>query len=185
MSRKYYIKDKNGAVLSSDGQTRFKVIEGAELYSYLQSEERKGKYFYFFKDEDGDVVGFECTQEQFRELENERQRNIYRIENCKKKSFEIISGNQMINDTETEVELFETIADETADIEEIYDRQEMIEKIIEVLDSLSEEERHLIDALYLSKETQSERQYSKETGIPQKTINYRKKKILEKIKSFL
>lgn len=185
MSRKYYIKDENGTVLSSDGQTRFKVIEGAELYSYLQSEERKGKYFYFFKDEDGDVIGFECTQEQFRELENERQRNIYRIENCKKKSFEIISGNQMINDTETEVELFETIADENADIEEIYDRQEMIEKIIEVLDSLSEEERDLITELFLSTDPKTEREYAEKIGITQPTVNYRKMKILEKIKKFL
>ena len=46
MSRKYYIKDENGTVLSSDGQTRFKVIEGAELYSYLNSESGKDKYFY-------------------------------------------------------------------------------------------------------------------------------------------
>ena len=51
------------------------------------------------------------------------------------------------------------------------------------LHTLSDEEYHLISAIYISGKT--EREYSEETGIPQKTINDRKRRILEKIKKFM
>ena len=58
----------------------------------------------------------------------------------------------------------------------------MAEQIRNVLSFLSLEERELIDALFYK--GYSERQWSKISGVPQKTINDRKKKILCKIKKF-
>jgi len=185
MSRKYYIKDENGTVLSSDGQTRFKVIEGAELYSYLNSESGKDKYFYRFKDDNGDVIGIECTEDVYKAHENERRHIAYLMQQKEIRGFSKISASLMVQEAETEVELIETIEDENADIEKIYDRQEMIEKIIEALESLSKEERDLITELFLSTEPKTEREYAEKIGITQPTVNYRKMKILEKIKKFL
>ena len=185
MSRKYYIKDENGTVLSSDGQTRFKVIEGAELYSYLQSEERKGKYFYCYKDDNDDVIGVECTCEQYMEFECERGRRKYLRLIDKEMGYEKVSLDFSIQLDDDDVSIIESIEDENADIEKIYDRQEMIEKIIEVLDSLSKEERDLITELYLSTDPKTEREYAEKIGITQPTVNYRKMRILEKIKKFL
>ncbi len=51
------------------------------------------------------------------------------------------------------------------------------------LNALSEDEYCLISAIYIS--GKSEREYAKETGIPQKTINDRKRRIIIKIKKFM
>ena len=51
------------------------------------------------------------------------------------------------------------------------------------LDELKPEERELISALFFKGMT--EREYSKQTGIPQKTINDRKNRILRKLRNFL
>lgn len=59
----------------------------------------------------------------------------------------------------------------------------MIEKLLKSLAVLNYDERNLIDAIYY--QGKSEREVSAETGIPQKTINYRKRKILDKLKKLL
>lgn len=185
MGRKYYIKDENGTVLSSDGKTKFKVVEGAALYKYLQSDERKEKYFYCYKDDNDDVIGVECTCEQYMEFECERGRRKYLRLIDKEMGYEKVSLDFSIQLDDDDVSIIESIEDENADIEKIYDRQEMIEKIIEVLDSLSKEERDLITELYLSTDPKTEREYAEKIGITQPTVNYRKMRILEKIKKFL
>lgn len=53
------------------------------------------------------------------------------------------------------------------------------------LEGLSEEEMKIIDSLFLSKETVSEREYARQTGIPQKTLNNKKNKIFKKLKKSL
>lgn len=58
-----------------------------------------------------------------------------------------------------------------------------IEKLYLGLEILSENEREIIQAIFF--EGKSERTFSKESGIPQSTINYRKKKALGRLKKFL
>ena len=58
-----------------------------------------------------------------------------------------------------------------------------IEVLHSCLDLLGADERELIGALFLDGLT--EREYSVRTGIPQKTINDRKRRVLEKLEKFL
>ena len=58
----------------------------------------------------------------------------------------------------------------------------LVDKLELALATLSEDERHLIEALYYQKLT--EREWSARTGIPQKTINDRKKRLLTKLRKF-
>lgn len=59
----------------------------------------------------------------------------------------------------------------------------LLVKLRQCLKMLDESERMLIAELYL--QGKSERQLSSETGIPQRTINYRKRNILAKLKKFI
>ena len=81
--------------------------------------------------------------------------------------------------------MIETISDENVDCEKEIERKQMIAALHKVLDSLKPEEYELIYNLYLAEEPISESQYSKNKGIPRKTINNRKLVILKKMKSFL
>ena len=69
------------------------------------------------------------------------------------------------------------------DIEEQVAYKLLLDKLHSCLSLLTEEERELIYALFFGEKT--EREWSAETGIPQKTINNRKRKILLKLKALL
>lgn len=185
MSAKYYVKNENGEVLSCDGKTRFKILVGSDAHAFLRTEEGKNKYFSTYRDENGEIVAIECTREQYVEFNKERYRKKHLEKKEKECGFEVVSGNILVKSADSEFELLETIEDENADIEDIYDRQEMIEKIIEALESLSKEERDLVTKLYLSTKPLTERAYAEEKGLHHMTVHNRKIAVLKKIKKFL
>ena len=76
---------------------------------------------------------------------------------------------------------FNFIADETVNVEETVVRRMLLDKLRSAFSMLSEDERSLINAI----RGLSEREWSKVSGIPQKTINDRKRRILAKLKKIL
>lgn len=75
------------------------------------------------------------------------------------------------------------LADPNNNIEEEVIHNILMEKLRMALDKLSDEELMLIDLLYT--QMKSEREISKLTGIPQKSVNNRKKRLLEKLRNHL
>lgn len=75
------------------------------------------------------------------------------------------------------------LIDNGMDVAELVENKIMLEKLKECLSSLKAEEHDLINALFFR--NLSEREWSAETGIPQKTINDRKRRILAKLKKLL
>lgn len=81
--------------------------------------------------------------------------------------------------TECGVEISST--DES--LEELIEDRQLLASLLTALDELTDDERGLIDALYYK--TQTEREFSSETGVPQQTIHKRKNAILQKLKGLL
>ena len=77
----------------------------------------------------------------------------------------------------------ETITDSEADVQRAAERTVMAEHLYQCLNLLTKDEFDLIRALYF--EGKSERIWSAETGLPQKTINNRKRVILAKLKKLM
>ena len=75
------------------------------------------------------------------------------------------------------------LADPNVNVEEEVVHRIMLDKLRTALDKLSSEELMLIDLLYT--QLKSEREISKLTGIPQKTVNNKKKKLLEKLRNHI
>jgi len=75
------------------------------------------------------------------------------------------------------------LSDNSENIEDLITKKIMIEELKICLELLQENEREIIVELFFKGKT--ERALSAETGIPQKTINNRKKQILIKLKKFL
>ncbi|SFS01522.1 sigma-70 RNA polymerase sigma factor region 4 domain-containing protein [Anaeromicropila populeti] len=67
-------------------------------------------------------------------------------------------------------------------VEELVEENSMLELLEESFSILLEEENHLIRALFM--EGLSEREYAGQSGIPRKTISYRKNKILKKLRNW-
>lgn len=185
MSRKFYVKDENGTIPASNGEGMFKVIQGKALTSFIKSNEYKEKSFYSYKKKNGDIIYIECTKEQCEKFKKEKMHQLYVHKQKEKSGLLEITLNTTVNQSDEDIEMIETILDEGAGYEKEIERKQMIEVLHKVLESLKPEEYELIYNLYLAEEPVSESQYSKNIGVPRKTINNRKLKILKKIKSFL
>jgi len=77
----------------------------------------------------------------------------------------------------------EILADNSHNVEDEATLHIMADKLRESLALLDEQERELINVLYF--EGKSERAYSIKSGIPQKTINDRRHRILDKLKKLM
>lgn len=75
------------------------------------------------------------------------------------------------------------LEEEIPDVCEIVVTQMMIEKMLEVMKELSEEEQQLIQALYFGDD--SEKTYGEKLGLSQAAVHKRKKKVLEKLRGLL
>ncbi len=78
---------------------------------------------------------------------------------------------------------FDAIPDEDAKVEEAAIHKIMLDKLRSALSTLSDDEQKLVNAIFF--EGLSEREFSRISGIPQMTINNRKRRILTKLKKFL
>lgn len=122
-------------------------------------------------------VLMEVSQEFYKDYYKERRRERY---------LEELDAEHIISYHSLDNEEFcgeDILIDPNEDVTEQVTRKLMIEKLRSVLSYLSDEERQLIEALFFK--DYSEREWSRETGIPQRTICYRKNVILKKLKKFL
>lgn len=75
------------------------------------------------------------------------------------------------------------IIDKSQNIEETVMNKLIYDKLKDVLKKLNSDELKIINGIFFN--NKSERQLSKDMGIPQRTINYRKQRILDKLKNLL
>ena len=120
----------------------------------------------------------EVTPEEYRNFYKERRRQKYLYERSRENrdiSIDMLTTEQF-NGTDI-------LVSDGMDIEEQVAYKLLLDKLHSCLSLLTEEEQELIYALFFGEKT--EREWSAETGIPQKTINNRKRKILLKLKALL
>lgn len=94
---------------------------------------------------------------------------------------------QARSDTELSLEAFEddgfNIPSGEALVDEIVEDKLLLDVLLKALSELTDDERSLIDELFYK--GKSERELSKETGVPRKTLAYRKAKLLDKLRGLI
>ena len=184
MKKIFYILDPNGEFYSTDRTKRYKALTGQALYEYLRSKEGRGKSFDVWKDDDRDVmIGVEVPLEMLAAHRKEKHRREY----LKKVACELdISHTSLdiITDMESESLNGEQIIPSLSiNIEDEITDKIQLGELYEALNGLSRDELILIKALFF--DGYSEREWASISGIPQKTINNRKRRIIEKLKNIL
>ena len=184
MKKIFYILDPDGEFYSTDRTKRYKQLTGQALYAYLQTEEGKKKYFDVWKDDDRDVmIGVEVPIERAKIYASERRHSRY-IKQVMKELDISLTSLDIITDVETGLIGGEQILpDLSINIEDEITDKIQLEELHKALKELSKEEMLLVKALFF--DGYSEREWSTISGIPQKTINNHKRKIIEKLKNIL
>ena len=121
---------------------------------------------------------YEVTKEQYQKLKKEFDHH-KRLEKAEKEA--VILSFDALSEIGESADKF--IADPNINVEEDVIHKIMIEKLRLALDKLSAEELMLIDMVYT--QMKSEREISKLTGIPQRTVCYRKNRLLGKLKKLM
>ena len=137
-----------------------------------------------------DVYYFlECTYEDYKKSVVESQakhRKLCEERDLKEKGlwYDIISLDHVYRDDSGNVSaMHDIVADDSAFFEEMIVTDIALES---ALGHLTDDERLVIDVLYLkNSDNMSEREIAEKMGIPQKTLNNRKLKILKKLKKYL
>lgn len=183
--KKFFIwKDKNCEGIDPE----WEQIGGKEFYALVTDPANKKRKFIPWKSEGDngiDIIFIEVTHEQVLEWRRE--------EYAMKKYFETdllyrkdtLSLDSSVQNHE-EILLHEVIASPQTSVWEQAFRNMDLHRLRVFVSTLNEDERELLRILYFENNKDcSERQIADQLGIPQKTLNNRKKKILEKARKFL
>lgn len=187
-----YIENPNGNHLSYDKTKRYETITGEAAYNYLQTEEAKSKRFMKLNDsEDADLILMEITDPSISTCSIESNHERY-LSKCKRNNPLTILSFSLLEEAEENHGLMSgecIIPDDTYSPEVHHIELDRLQELYHTLDkafaSLTDTEFDILKALYLRRERASAREYAREKGIPQRTLNDQKNKALKKIKKFL
>lgn len=170
MAKKYYAwknADCNG------NNPVWVEMTGIEFYEFKRKPENKLRRFIELSGYGADdVIVIETTKEEHRAW-NREQMEKSRNQECLREKYTVVPFDNIIN---------ELIADKT-DLEQEFIEKSEYNRLYKVLQSLSDEEKVIIQALFLDDEPISENELARKLKTSQQKINYRKKKIFEKIKN--
>lgn len=154
-----------------------------QFKAFLKTEESKSRFFLKIEDDLGGEaphIYCEVDEDKKKEMLSEKRHAQYINDMKKKYGYQTVSYQYMAEDLDDECEGAEVIAGDTDFIEDILDKT----FTEELLKHLLPNEKWMLKELVLTDEPKSERELSKLSGIPQRTINDRKRKLFEKIKKY-
>ena len=171
--------EKQNHQLTGQEKEQLLEISGSEFYRIVSdsnAEKMEPRYFIHLTDD----IDYECpeifvevSKEDYAEWKREYNLHLYRrkIKSC---YVEVPFDDAL---------LF-LYMEQANDPEHLFEKRENLIRLQNALASLTEEEKELIWLLYLCKEPLSETQAASVLHISQQAVNKRKKKNLEKMKSF-
>lgn len=183
----YYIEHENGSFLSSNGVRRFIRLSGKEAYAYLKTEEGRSKRFVRTSScEDGGEEEFVEIPTSHVSQHRKGERRVQYVSDCIENSgFVTISLYAMEDDEGSDLSSGEDlISNPSSDVEAQVLHEISLEILRSALKALTDEERKLVHALYLSERRCSERKLAEIMGISQVAVHKRKNAVLEKLRNF-
>ena len=161
----------------------WKELTGQEFYAFVNSSENKRRRFIKLEEAndstDGAIV-IEATEVAYIEWKHEKNHTDY-LRNVAKGA-SITSYHAFENDDGIYGE--ELLPDTNCDLEAEFIRLYETELLQEALSQLNDDERQMVEYLYLSDNSGTVRGYEEMTGISKSTVNRRQQAVLVKLKKF-
>lgn len=180
MSKHFYFIDPNGNFASEDGTIRYRLEKGKKAFEILENLKPNKLRFMRYQD-NGDDIFIEIKEEYYAKHRRYENREQYLMELETEHKPLILSLDNEIEVDGEEVVYHEVIASDYNLEAEIFKREELL-MLKKVLSTLNKEERDLINAIYLSDNPVSAREYAKEIGVSHTVINRRMERILKKMR---
>ena len=186
MKKIYLVKKNPELPAGRDNWTIMSLREYLEFVKTPEGQARKSGIGQLDGCDTDDVIIYaECGEETAARWRSEKDRHDYLTEARKKAGYMEMSLSGIELSGGDDVNGEELIRDETQDIETTVIVRIMKEKLRVAVMDLDAEERHLIERLFLTADPMTETDYAKEIGTTRAVVNYRKKRILDKLKAVL
>ena len=184
----YYIIHDEGDFISADGTKRFLKLSGKQAYDYLNSPEGQGKRFMRINspedDEQKEDEYVEVPHLSAKEYRKNERREQY-IHDCKEESGIVtVSLDTIEEDLANDSVSGEEVIADAVDVEEQVMHTIDLEILRKALQSLSAEERYIIDALFLAERVFTEEELAQRLHVSQQAVNRKKLRILRKLKKY-
>lgn len=182
----YYFENENGTFFSEDGKRRFIRLSGKDAYDYMRENKTGDSYFVQTitdDTEDGEKVFVEVPKSSVSVYRGGTYHAQYLSKMRKKKHYRIVSLSHPTEESDGTAAV-DKYGDDGHSVEDAVIREINLEILRRALKALTDDELKIVRSLYLSDNPISERELSRELGIPQKTLNNRKKRVLNKLKKF-
>ena len=179
MAKKYYAwKNAN----CNGHNPEWIEMNGAEFISFIRKPENKKRYFieFFPDDPNEDGVLIETTKSKYDEWHKENMRYLRKKETYDD-AYTVLS---LDCEQSSGFTLYDEIPSEE-NVEQIVLGDNQIERLLQAISFLNEEEIMLINTMYSSSKNLSEREGAEKLKIPKSTINRMKNKIFKKIKKIM
>ena len=181
--RKYYVLDKKGKIMSSDGSKRYSLLEGKALYEFLALPENKNRKFYSWNATPQLRIGIEVSKEQFKECDSEKNRNSYLRDVERKLGISLWSIENAAAYEDEGDRYGKYLVDMNQDLEAMLIDTEEKAVLQKALMSLTTDEKKIIIPLFFEKDM-TERKLAERLRLKKTYLHEQKIKILKKIKSF-
>jgi len=168
MAKTYWVNN------NPNGEAEWLEMNGQQFYDFITSPAGKGRYFMDF-----DTYKIEVTKKQYQQWKAEMNRSEYlqRLED----EVSIISLESLI-EKEDDLMNEELMIDDSINIENEVIANIDMQLLSEAINSLPNDERILIEELFLCENPKTEQEIAAAMNVSQQAINKKKKKILKKLK---
>lgn len=178
MAKTFYIEDENGEFYSQDKTKRYSRLQGAELKGYLSTPEGRQKRFYIEDD-----VGIEIPADKLQRFRKDDRRKQYVSDIQNESPYYCVPLSVCKADSELSGE--EVIADESVDVEEGVCHRVLLEQLRTAMRLLDDNERQLIQALYLDKPPKLQKDLAEQWNVSQQAVSKQVVAVLKKLRGLL
>ncbi len=162
-------------------------IGGKEFYELVNKPENAKRKFIPWYDEDGEIKDtflYEATEEAYRDWDKQRKHEARLKKHYYDERMLFVDWDEVVYyDDVDPITRADMIPDPDAHVGPT-DDELFVSDLYKALETLNEEERKLVDLLFLNNDGRSEVKIARELGIPQQTLNYRKNVILKKLRAW-
>ena len=166
------------------GNDNWIIMDGKQFTIFRESEEGKRRSNNFIKlctEYDEECIVMECDLSNLKKWKAEINHAAYVQKVNKESGYQIISYHQFESE-ESDIDGEAVLIDDKENFEDIVLNKIEIEKLLRLVNQLSDEDKKLIYSFYLTEYPMTDTAFGKENGISRQLVHLRKERALERLK---
>lgn len=161
------------------------IMDGTQFLKFKESPEGKKRSNNFIKlctEFDDECYVIECDVDKLMRWKTELNHKAYLDKHKQMSSITTVSYSQYTESDGEELYAEELFEDHSKSVEDTVIGQIEIDRLIVLMDQLTEDEKRLIYSFYFTDSPMTDTAYGRKYGVPRQTVTFKKERAIEKLK---